>query len=138
MAEERETNRWLTRDEVIVRLHDHRGQAIEVSIEVELGDYSTSVLAAHGTLFHWHETEPAGVDAARIWGEAGRSREDIIGLYSVGKGQDDPASGHGDASLDISGLEGFPCYWHDHEVELLVELAENVRLRIVALEERDA
>ncbi|MGI8903181.1 MAG: hypothetical protein ACR2IP_05875 [Solirubrobacteraceae bacterium] len=87
-------------DEVLFWLNDRCGQKITVSVDVDLGDHSTTVVTAEGELKHWTKMPlPTSGEWSAIGAEAGLvagpgPRDDIRGLYTVGTG-----------SLDVSGLD---------------------------------
>lgn len=81
------TNQQLDRDEALMMLNDRVGQEVEVSVTVDVGIVSTTVMSATGKLRHW-QADPG---TQQTW--AGLPREDNVGLYDVG-----------DASFDITGL----------------------------------
>jgi hypothetical protein len=76
-------------NEALLWLHDHCGQQVSASTNVEVGDLGDNVLWAEGKLQHWREHEAPSV---------GGIREDIIGLYTVGSAE---------AALDVTALASF-------------------------------
>jgi hypothetical protein len=100
-----------TRDDVLLWLNDRIGKRVNVSVELEKGDYPVTVLEAEGELLHWRDTDSARTTPVR---------DELIGWYAVG-----------DARFDLSDLDHLDAWIRDGMVD--VELAENVTLRIRGL-----
>lgn len=105
----------MSRDEAVAWLNDRLDQPFHVSIELEQGDYSVSLLEAEGTL-RWRQHEPERL--------AGHSREDLIGYYAVGES----------AHFDLSDLEHCTFAVNEPLDSLDVVVGETLTLRITEQE----
>lgn len=106
----------MTRDDALLWLTDRCGRSVSVEVRFDIGDYSTAVVTAEGTLRHWSD------DALRRSLRAlSVPRDDLVGWFTVG---DDGAS------LNITQLSDRP-FEITPVGKLRIELAEGVWLTFV-------
>lgn len=106
------------RDRALLWLNDRLGKSVHVSVMLEKGDYSVTLLAAEGELQHWR----ADKRVSNAW--RGHSRDDVAGLYDVGG-----------ASVDLTDIGGSEIRIRDDgEIQsLVIDLAEDISLEIVEI-----
>ncbi len=123
MSNARES-RELTHDEARLWLNDHCGKTADISLQVDLGEYSADVISAlSGELRHWREITDVE-RSSRLFTDP---REDIAGLYYL-------AVGRAEIGIDVTGLDSFAAFHTTHPGvdELRIDLNENVTLSIAA------
>jgi hypothetical protein len=85
---ERET---FGREDALFWLQERRGKLMRVDVQVDLGHSTALVFATEGTLRFWRDS-PAAAAGASL--DPARTREDVIGLFTIGEW----------ASLDVTDL----------------------------------
>lgn len=113
-------------------MNDRCGERVDVLVEVDLGDFSTTVIESRGVLRHCSATLIETDDGPRygrdLLPSEPTAREDIVGLYTVADGLRLGEVVGLDLTYLIKGRGSFPA--HGGDSELSIELSEAVTLRI--------
>jgi hypothetical protein len=80
------TTRSISLPDALATIDDRCGQTVLATLDVVLAEGPSRVLAAAGTLAHWHTARSA-------WAWSGEPRRDVPGMYSIG-----------DATVDVTQL----------------------------------
>jgi hypothetical protein len=110
-------NRQLNHAETLLWLNDRVGKSVHASVKLDKGDYSVTLLSVEGDLHHWRD-DPRFPNPAEAW--MGHSRDDIMGLYSVGR----------DAQIDLT-TDVLGAWARDDLDSLRVALAHDVYIEVI-------